>query len=157
MHIYEYCSTLLAFLAKSHFLNWLFAFVQYFHELRKRRFLSWIALLYSFINKYKCKLIYILSEKCVEYSIICFPEKIFAFMQLLKEYKYFFDIQLSCLQITLIWWKIVLSIIRIQMLPFWKNATSFIHIFAVSRFTAQIEISYQQMIFIFYMWVLWQV
>ena len=38
-----------------------------------------------------------------------------------------------------------------------NECTCFIHICAVRRFTAQIEISNQQMIFIIHMRVLWQV
>ena len=100
---------------------------------------------------------YNLSELCVEYSIIYFPDKLFILAQLLQECKYFFDIKLFCLKIILIRWQMVLSIIIIQILQFWLDIKDFIHICAVIRFTAQIEISNPQIIFIIHMSVLWQV
>ena len=100
---------------------------------------------------------YILSEKRIQSSIICFPKKIFAFVQLLHECEYFFDIELFCSQFQFIWWKMVLCIFRIQLWHFWVNITGFIHICAVRELTTQIEISYHQIIFITFMWVFWQV
>ena len=49
---------LACFFRKSHFLTDLFAFGQYFDELHKCRFLPWIASLFSYIYKKKCKLVY---------------------------------------------------------------------------------------------------
>ena len=53
--------------------------------------------------------------------------------------------------------KMVLYIVLIQILHFWFHIKDFIHICAVRRFTAQLEISNPQIIFIIHMWVLWQV
>ena len=49
---------LACFFSKSHFLSGLFALGQYFVELHKCRFLSWIAPLYSVIKNQKCILVH---------------------------------------------------------------------------------------------------
>ena len=147
MQVYEYCLTLHDFLAKA--ISW----EGYLHlcsillncanaDFCFGLHLCIVPLIIKNVNWYN------LSEFGVKYSIICFPDKLFTFVQLLQECEYFLDIKLFYLQIILIWWKMVISIFMIQILHFLINIAGFIHICAVRRFTAQIEIYNQQIIFI---------
>ena len=147
MQVYEYCLTLHDFLAKA--ISW----EGYLHlcsillncanaDFCFGLHLCIVPLIIKNVNWYN------LSEFGVEYSIICFPDKLFTFVQLLQECEYFFDIKLFYLQIILIWWEMVISIFMIQILHFLINIAGFIHICAVRRFTAQIEMYNQQIIFI---------
>ena len=133
--------------SKSHFLRVLFAFVQYFVELRKCRFLFWITSLYSTLNHQKCELVWPVWIWCWILNNM-FSTQIIYICAATARMRTFFDIKLFYLQIILIWWKMIISIFIIQILHFLINIAGYIHICAVKRFTAQKEISNQQIIFI---------